>query len=75
LISTGILRRIVEHYGPQMQGLLKTAVSNIANNLDEVGKRYSNGYGDLDYWVGASSYTRDGIHSAAKNLREILSSI
>ena len=74
-VCVRILRIILDHYGPQLQGLLKSAISNIANNLDEVGGKYSNGYGDLDYWVGASRFTRDGCHAGSRNLTDILNSI
>lgn len=73
-IIGSILQDILTRH-PTMMGLLRTSVQNVATNLSGAAAKYSGGYGDLDYWVGASGFIRDALRTAGKNLQDITGSL
>ncbi|MBF0547337.1 MAG: hypothetical protein HQM08_23045 [Candidatus Riflebacteria bacterium] len=74
-LAIGVLTRAMDQLGANLQGLLKSAVQNVINNLNAAVNRYNNGYGDCNYWSAACGNTRQGLWDAARNIGEILSSI
>ncbi len=73
-IVAGILQEILGRH-PGLMGLLATSIRNVAGNLGQAAAKYSNGYGDLTYWVGASGFVRDALRAAGRNLKDITSSL
>jgi len=73
-IYIGLLNDLVGRYAG-MNGLLRTSLQNVANNLGQASHKYDNGYGDIDYWITACSFLRDAMRSAGKNLTDIVNSI
>ncbi|MBF0547729.1 MAG: hypothetical protein HQM08_25040 [Candidatus Riflebacteria bacterium] len=74
-LAIGVLTRATDQLGANLQGLLRGNVQNVINNLNAAVNRYSNGYGDCNYWSAAFEDTRQGFWDAAKNIGEILNSI
>ncbi|NLI80035.1 MAG: hypothetical protein GX442_26760 [Candidatus Riflebacteria bacterium] len=73
-IIAGILQDILGRH-PGLMGLLATSIRNVAGNLGQAAAKYSNGYGDLDYWVAASGFVRDALRAAGRNLKDITDSL
>lgn len=73
-IVSGILQEIVVRH-PSLMGLLATSIRNVATNLGQAASKYSNGYGDLDYWAIASGFVRDALRAAGRNLKDITDSL
>ena len=73
--GTEALNRLMQESGSTMNGLLQTAIKNVITNLNAAAKKYDGGYGTIDYWITACGFVRDGMHSASKNINEILGSI
>ncbi|MFZ2959229.1 MAG: hypothetical protein WA705_20270 [Candidatus Ozemobacteraceae bacterium] len=59
-------------FDPQMKHLLKVALNNVNNSLNEMAHRFDEKDGIGDFWIDASELMRDQAHRAGESLQEII---